>query len=104
MRRKLFTLIASLILMVSTVSPGKVEAQSNFIAAQHVLSIVEPQSIGPDEGLEVYLTNSQVPMPPTQGSTPLIVGTLQPAGVLPGGPVCPSQTFQFTVGSDSCSH
>jgi hypothetical protein len=94
MRWKIFTLIAGLTLMVTTSAPpSKVEAQG-LVEYALILVVV---AIGPDERLELYLPGSNVPMPPPQGSTPLIIGTIQPTGALPGGPICSSQTVQFTV-------
>lgn len=91
MRLKIFTLIAGLILMVTTSAPpNKVEAQ---IAVQHVLSLVEPQAIGPEERLELYLPSSRLPAPLPANLHPELVISIQ-AG---GAPVCPSQTVQFTV-------
>ena len=93
MRLKIFTLIAGLILMVTTSAPpSKVEAQG-LVEYALILVVV---GIGPDERLELYLPSTDpsrlpAPLPPTLD--PQLVVSIQ-AG---GGPVCSSQTVQFTV-------
>ena len=88
MRWKIFTLIASLVLMVTTSAPpSKVEAQG-LVEYALILVLV---AIGPEERLELYLPSSNVPLPPTLD--PQLVISIQASGV----PICPSQTVQFTV-------
>ena len=80
-------------MMTTSAPPSKVEAQG-LVEYALILVVV---AIGPDEKLELYLPSSNVPMPPPQGSTPLIHVTIQPSASIPGGPVCSSQTVRTTV-------
>lgn len=91
MRRKLFMLIAALLLVLTTsVAPMKVAAQGLVEYKSLVVGIAT------DEAVELYLPSTDhsrlpAPLPPTLD--PELVVSIQ-AG---GGPVCSSQTVQFTV-------
>ena len=66
------------------------------------IGILAVVGIATDEVLELSWfsgPSSKVPLPPPQGASPFLVVTLQPAGVLPGGPIC-RQTFQTTVSAN----
>jgi hypothetical protein len=96
MHRKLFMLIAALLLVLTTsVAPMKVAAQGLTEVAIFLWAVV---GIGTEQKLELYWW-SQRPSPPDQIPTDRIFFNyhLFSSAVAPGGPICPSQTVQATV-------